>query len=178
VNIGILFYHDGQFAEAAKYYEFAFAYCDSTEEDFYERWNEWGEALYWTEGRRHEAYDKYRHALRLAEGQRSLRPRDAKLIGHISGLHAMLDNRNEAITLAEEAVALAEEDGFVMLLACYTYEKLGDRENALHYAGKALRNKFPLRRMRAEPMLWELVQDVRFRQMIEGIHESAVESSD
>ena len=179
VNIGILFYSEGQFAEAVKYYEFAFAYCDSTTDaDFYQKWNQWGEALYWTEGRRHEAYDKYRHAIRLAEEQRRFRPRDAKLIGYLSGFHAMLDNRDEAIALAEEAATLGEEDGFVHLLVCYTYEKLGDREKALHYAGKALRNKFPLRRMQAEPMLRDLVQDVRFQQMIDGIEESSDERSD
>jgi serine/threonine-protein kinase len=177
VNIGILFYHEGLFAEAAKYYEFAFAYCDSTDKNFYQKWNQWGEALYWTEGRRHEAYDKYRHALRLAERQRRLQPRDAELIGYLSGLHAMLDDGARAVALAEEAAALTEEDGFVQLLICYTYEKLGDRENALHYVGKAVRNKFPLRRIQAEPMLKDLVQDVRFQQMIAGIEESNHESS-
>jgi serine/threonine-protein kinase len=174
VNIGILYYYDGLYAEAAKYYEFAFAYCDSTtDENFYMKWNHWGDALYWTEGRRHEASDKYREALRLAEQQRRQRPRDANLIGYIAGLYAMLDRKDEAVRHAEEAAALAEEDGFVQVLLSYTYEKLNDREKALHHAGKALRNKFPLRRIQVEPMLRDLVQDTRFQQMVDGIDDAS-----
>jgi hypothetical protein len=89
----------------------------------------------------------------------------------------MLGDRNKAVALAEEAAALAEDDGFVLLVVGYTYEALGERENALHHMGKAVRNKFPLRRIQAEPMFRDLVQDVRFQQMIDGFENSSGESS-
>jgi serine/threonine-protein kinase len=176
MNIGIVYYYDGKFDEAAEYYEFSFAYCDSTERDFYIKWNSWGEALYWADGRRHEADDKYRQAVRLAEQQRQIRPRDPELLAYLAGLYAMLDERDKALAFAEDAASLVEEDGFVLLLLSYTYEKLADREKALHYIGRAIRNDYPVRQITVEPMLRDLVQDVRFQELVEAIEESAAQN--
>jgi serine/threonine-protein kinase len=166
-NIGALYYFEGLYAEAAKYFKFALEYCDSTDFDYYIRWQDWGAALYWVEGKKEEAKEKFDRAVELAEQQLALRSTDARLLAYMAGCYAMIDNRARALTLIDEASALDQEDALVLYLIGYAYEKLGDRERALQYIATAVRFRYSLAQITADPLLEDLTKDIRFQQLIE-----------
>jgi len=167
--IGSVAYQQAQYAEAVRYYEFALTYCDSTDADQYIRWNDLGDALYWTEGRREEAYPKYSRALALAERQEAKGEAAPDLLAYIGGLHAVLGHADSARTYAERAAALAGTDGAVMLTIGWTYEMLRDRDRALHYIGQALRFGLPPDRVENEPLLKDLTQDEIYQRTLAGL---------
>jgi tetratricopeptide (TPR) repeat protein len=166
-NIGALYYLDGLYEDAAKYFKFALEYCDSTAADHYQRWQDWGAALYWVEGRRDESLEKFRRAIELAERQLALTPEDSELLVYAAGCYAMVGDRQRALALIDEVETMGTEDPFISFIVGQTYEHLGDRERALHYIAKAVRLNYSLAQVRAEPLLKDLTQDIRFKQLID-----------
>jgi tetratricopeptide (TPR) repeat protein/TolB-like protein/predicted Ser/Thr protein kinase len=166
VNIGTLYYLDGLFEEAAKYFKFAMEYCDSTAPDYYQRWQDWGAALYWVEGRREEASAKFRRAVQIAEAQLQQTPDDIELLAYTAGCYAMLDDREHALALVDRVTRMGKDNPMVAYHVGWTYEKLGDRERALTYLTEAVRLHYSIAMIRAEPLFRDLVEDIRFKQLV------------
>jgi len=61
-----------------------------------------------------------------------------------------------------------------MFILGQTCERLGDRERALHYIASAVRLKYPLSWIEAEPLLGDLTKDIRFRQLVDATAGEAV----
>jgi hypothetical protein len=61
---------------------------------------------------------------------------------------------------------LVEENSRVMYSVGSAYEKLGQRELALHHIGNAVRHDFPRGVIESVPVLRELVKDPRYKELI------------
>jgi len=169
-------YHlERNFADAAKYFQFALEYCDSTASGHYLRWQDLGEALYWVEGRRPEAERAFRRAIALAEEQLDKTPGDAKILAYAAGCYARIGDRSRAQSLVERAVAVGSEDPQTMVTIGNTFEQLGDRERALHYIARAVRLDYPLSWIEADPSFEDLTKDIRFRQLVDATAREAAE---
>ena len=150
------------------YYKFALEYCDSTDANFYQKYQAWGYALYWVDGRRDEAFEKFRRSIELGERQRRDTPDAPVLLAYLGSAYALLGEDARAEPLIERAASLTDDDELVMYLVGTCYEKLGNRERALHHLGNALRHRYSLAQIKAEPLLDDLVRDIRFQQLAEG----------
>ena len=173
-NIGLLYYLERYFAESEKYFRFALEYCDSTASDYYQRWQDWAGALYWVEGRKPDADAAFRRAIALAEEALKKTPDNVELLAYTAGCYAMVGDRSRALSLIDRVVATGSEDPHIMFIIGQTYERLGDRERALHYIASAVRLKYRLSWIKAEPLLEDLTKDIRFQQLVEATAGEAV----
>ncbi len=162
-NAGWVLYYENRFADAARYYEYALTYCDSTN---YKVWGNLACALYWAEGEREKGIAAYHRAISLAEKTLQDKPDDSETIGRLADYYAMTDDRNNAYRMIERAGDAADAD-LAYRLAC-AYEKLGDRERALDSVDRALRDRFPLRQIEVDPLFRDLVRDARFRPLAQA----------
>lgn len=119
-------------------------------------------ALFWSNTNRGEALEHYRRAAELAEQERTRDPRNARLLANMSGLYASIGDTARSNALIRQALALSPENRDVALRAAETYEKLGDREEALRLVRKTLRLGYPPDFVRRSPELAALRADPRF----------------
>jgi tetratricopeptide (TPR) repeat protein len=171
-NLGWVTYHEGQFRESVRWFEFALEYCDTTK---FETWAYLASALYWTGDGRERSLRLYRRAIDLARKKFAEAPDDAYTAASLADFFAMVGDRENALSMIE--VAAGSSDGAVLCRLAQVCEFLGDRVRALQFAGEALRRNYPLFDMTTEPFLKEMVDDPRFQQMVEGAKASAEEAN-
>jgi serine/threonine-protein kinase len=163
-NTGGLLYYEGRFQDSAKYYEWALDYCDSSD---YGNWGNWAGSLYWTEGRRAEALEKYTRAIALAEQALAVQPGDVVVMAHLADYHAMAGNEAQAVAMVERLEERASDDVEVLYRLACAHAKLGDRARALHYSWNAVQRGYPRLGIEREPLFRDLVRDDRFRRMFD-----------
>jgi tetratricopeptide (TPR) repeat protein/TolB-like protein len=162
-NVAVTLYFERRFAEATKYYEFALAYCDTTEHLV---WGDLARALYWTPDGKDRATFYYRKALALARGESEANPDDVALMAFVIDYNAMVGNETDARSLIGQIKPLLKDDAGAMYRVGTTCEMLGDREAALDLIGNAIRHGFPIPEVTGDPMLAQLVTDPVFLAMI------------
>ena len=167
-NLGILYYIEGRYVDAATMCEKALEIDDSN----YKTWANLANAYYWIPGRRSEAIERYRGAARLAEEVRKVNPRDARLLATLATYYAVLGEKEKTLSLIEKALEIAPDKVFVIYFVSYSYEHLGDREKALHWMGKALDMGYPAEEILRDPFLRELRGDERFQRLLHEFREA------
>ncbi len=91
-----------------------------------------------------------------------LSPQDATLQSALGVLYAKLQDRSNALTHLDTAVALSPKDSSVLARAAKAYETLGERPKALEWTAKALANGYALDSLKNDPVLHKLLDDPRF----------------
>jgi Tfp pilus assembly protein PilF len=74
-----------------------------------------------------------------------------------------LGDRREALSLLEQALEISPKDVLLMGSAATIYETLGDRDKALEWIAKALRNGFRVENIDNDPGMAALRADPRFQ---------------
>jgi len=161
-NVGYVLYFENRFADAARYLEHALDYCDTTQ---FDPWANLASALYYVEGSQERAKALYRKAIRIASPRMETVPDDAVTASWLADFHAMLGNRDEAMRLA--GLAENSNDAGTLYRVAEVYEFFGDRARALQYLERALDLGHPMYEVVNEPIFAQLVQDSRFRQVLE-----------
>jgi tetratricopeptide (TPR) repeat protein len=162
-NVALTHYFEGHFEDAAKYFEFALQYCDTTTDV---PWGDLARALYWTSTGRPRAVSLYNKALLLARASLQEHPDDVQLMTSIMEYEAMSDNAAGAREMIERVRPLLKDDGHAMYRVASVVEKLGERTAALDLIADAIRHEFPIAEIRGDPMLKELTEDPRFLEMV------------
>ncbi len=166
-NVGTIYYfrkHD--YAEAARYFEQALALNDQN----YNIWGYLASAYQWTPELRHKADDAYRRAIALAEESlREVNPNDAQVLVVVGTYYAGLGDSTSAAQYLERTLAQAPTDFNTLFDVAFTYEVLGNREQALHYMQAAIEAGYPVADIQQEPRLHQMHEDPRFVQMVAGI---------
>lgn len=164
-NIATVLFLKGDYKSAADYFELALspAYCDSTN---FMNWGNLASALYWAEGTRPEALKKYRRAILKAEDALKATPDSPEIIGYLIDYYAMTGDDVRAREMIRRAEPFLMKDSSVMYRVGSAYEKLGDRDLALHQLGNAFRHGYPLPQILRDPVLRDLVTDDRFQELI------------
>ena len=160
-HLAALQFSKGRYTESARTLERATA----TGTRDYRPWRNLGAALYWAPGERAKAADAYRRAAVLAEEERRLDPRNARLLAHLADCYGMLGEAGSARGLAAEAVGLAPEDRRVASLVAGVYEHLGDRDAALRWLAVALRHGHPPGDIDSDPTFEALRKDPRWERL-------------
>jgi eukaryotic-like serine/threonine-protein kinase len=162
-NVAVTHYFEGNYAEAAKYFQFALEYCDTTQDG---PWADLARALYWTNDGRPRSITLYKKALRLAESALNHNPDDVDLMASVIDYQAMVEHADTATAMIERIKPLLKDNERAMYRVGTVEEKLGHREAALDLLGDAVRHGFPVPELRGDPMLKSLMSDSRFQQMV------------
>jgi serine/threonine-protein kinase len=163
-NLGTLYYKEGAYASAARTYETALDLNDKN----YLVWGNLAAAYYWAPGEREKAKKAYQHAIELAEQVLTVNPKDADVLSQLAGYYAMVGERTRSQSLIKKALSFASGNSQVMYVVGAAYEQMGNREEALHWIGEAVRNGYSLAEIEHEPELRELMADKRFQSLLQN----------
>ncbi len=158
-NLATLYFYQGRYADAARMYEKALEFNDR---DFLV-WGNLASAYYWNPAERVKAYETYKRAEELAEKKREVNPRDLDVLSDLAGYYAMTGDSARALSLLQQIVDLKPDGLKVFFRIGATYERLGRREPALQWIGKALEEGYSLAEIERAPSLRELRKDARFK---------------
>ena len=156
-NLASLYYFDHNFEDAARAYENLLALQDTD----YRIWGFQANAYYWS-GERAKAREAWKKMISMAEEQLAVNPLNAVVLGALAGAHAKIDEREQALAYVERLLALKRKSADSLLDVAVAYERLGERDLALHFLGEALDNG--LKRSSVERMPWldDLRDDPRY----------------
>ncbi len=156
-NLGILYYMNHRFLDAAQMYEWAREYSPQS-------WEVVGylaASRYWIPGERERAIALYREGTEMAEERRTAAPNDARLLALLAGFYA-ITNRDSVSSVAEGAITLMPNDADVRYRAALAYDVAGDRERALTHLARSIDLGHSIRQIETEPFLDELRKDPRY----------------
>ncbi len=159
----VYYYNTADYTKAARMYERTLDYNDKD----YTSWGNLGSAYYWSSGERDKAANAYTRAIRLAEEQLKVNPKDPEVLSALGAYYSDLEDKEKAFKFIGEALLADAKNVQVMFRAGYIYEHMGDRDKALQWIEKALINGYSLSEMEHEPGLRELCSDVRFQKLRE-----------
>lgn len=112
-----------------------------------------------------DALDNYRKSIELAAPLLAATPNDHRLLANVASYHAVVGNRDQALSLIRKAIALRPDSPDVANRAVAVYEFLKDREGALKWAANAVKNGYPLETLKSDPELAGLRADPRFNKI-------------
>ena len=162
-NLGTLHLDAARYAEAAQMYERALRINDREDT----MWGNLARAYAKMPKMKQEAENRYRRAAETAEEKLKVNARDATVLSRLATYYAALGEGPKALEKLAQAAAIAPKDVEVCYRAIQIYEELGDREQALQWAAKALDLKFPQSRMEENPGLKALVADPRYKRTVQ-----------
>jgi tetratricopeptide (TPR) repeat protein len=157
-NLGTVYYTLGQYSEAARYYEKAIQ-MNSRE---FLWWHNLAAAYQWSRNPE-KARPAFQRTAELGEEQRRVNPRDPALLIFLADAYSYLNQPLRARELLQQGLALAPDDVPNMFQASMIYEKLRDRNLALHWIAKAVKGGFSRDLIETEPTLAQLRLDPRFQ---------------
>lgn len=106
-----------------------------------------------------KAAEARRREIPLLEQTIQQHPRDAEPYAQLANLFAEEGQKEKAIANMRSALALAPNDPRVLNLGADTYEKLGNRKQAIEYLGKAIRAGYTKDELIADPELQDAMSD-------------------
>jgi tetratricopeptide (TPR) repeat protein len=163
-NLATAYFHQKQFAEAARTYEEAV----KLDERDYQLWGNLGDAYFWAPGKRADAVRAYQKASTLAKAKLLVNPRDAHLLGDLAIYHAMLQERSAATAYLGQALKIAPDDGDLRFKAALVYNELGETGKALESLGKALVAGYSPSKVHDTPDFDHLRSNPRFQELFRG----------
>jgi serine/threonine-protein kinase len=160
-NLGTLSYIQGQYDEAARWYERALTHNAN---DHVVTGN-LASAYYWSAGNRTKAGPLFERAIDLASRQLEVNADDAEVMALLGGYYAMAADTVKAVRFAERSLRSGPTDASIMFRAGTTYEQIGDRARALEWIGRSLAAGYSISEVQNQPELRSLYDDPRYRSL-------------
>lgn len=113
-----------------------------------------------------KAAEVRRHEIPLLEQSVQQHPRDATGFANLADLFALDHEREKALSNLRTALALAPDDPGILAGAADVYESLGDRRQAISYAGKSLQHGGTKAQLIADPELQEALNDPNMKALL------------
>lgn len=158
-NLGLIYYRKGRYADAAGMYEWAIQF-DSPHRD-YTAWGNLAQA-YSRMDSVEKADANFRIAIQKAEARRQKNRDDPIVTAFLAGYYADVKDREKANQRIKEALDMAPKNPEVLFRCGHAFAKLGEREKALMWIGKAIENGYPVDEIQRDPELEALRRDARF----------------
>jgi tetratricopeptide (TPR) repeat protein len=151
-----------QYAEAAQIYEAALK-LDDRRSDW---WGNLGDAYYWAPGKRERAAPAYQKAVSLANGELKVNPRNASLWGYLATYHAMLGDKQQALSCLEHALRLAPKESELLFNAALVHNQFLDTQETLKWLRKAVAAGYSATAVNDTPNFQNLRTNPRFVEML------------
>jgi eukaryotic-like serine/threonine-protein kinase len=133
-NLGGAYFFLHRFEQAARDYEEGLRF-DKTS---WLSWGNLGDANYWVPGKRDQALNAYREALRLTDEALRVNSRDGLALAYRATYLAMLDQKQQAVASLHKALAISPEDPDVQFRGAIVYNHFGDTDQTLKSLRKAV----------------------------------------
>ncbi len=160
-NLGTLYFNEGKFREAATMYEKALVIRGTNSRV----WGNLGVA-YHASDQKAKAKEAFAQAVTVAEQQRTINPRDTRLLIDLAGYYGMLGERAKGLAVLELVLKAPPTDADSMERIGDSFEDLGERERAIEWIGKALKAGFSVATLEEGPALRDLRSDKRFTKLL------------
>jgi serine/threonine-protein kinase len=131
-------------------------------------WGTLGDADYWAPGRRQQASDAYREALRLSGEQLRINARDGRILAYRATYLAMLDRSKEAFDALQRALSISPKNPDVQFRAALVYNHLGDTSRTLQRLQAAMALGAAASSVRDTPDFDHLRDDAQFQALLGG----------
>jgi serine/threonine protein kinase/tetratricopeptide (TPR) repeat protein len=162
-DLGTAYFQLHRFAEAADTYQKGLA-LDKQD------WLIWGnlaDALYWTPKRRKEALKPYKNAISLCEAKLKVNPNDAYPLAFLASYHAMLDKKQAALKVLNQAIAQNSTIPEVSFRVAVVYNHFGDTDDTLTWLEKALKAGYSKSMVQTAPDFEALHDDPKFQALLQ-----------
>jgi serine/threonine-protein kinase len=153
-NLGALYDREGKYEQAAEMTQKAL----TMNAENYLVWSNLRIDYEWLK-QPEKAAEARRREIPLLEREMQQHPREAEPYAQLANLFAEDGQREKAIAHLRTALALAPANPRVLNLGADTYEKLGDRKQAIEFLGKALRAGYTKDELISDPELQEALSD-------------------
>ena len=162
-NLGIIYQEQKQYSQATDMYEHA----ARLNQNDYRVWINlaYMYSLLPDRGDPKAAYDS---AIVLAEQNRQINPYDPLLLCYLADCYLAIGAAAKAVSLVDQAVALAPGVGEVLIRASLVYEAAGRRADALTAVAGAIARGFSIEQIRSRPELGNLLIDPRFDSIVKA----------
>jgi serine/threonine protein kinase/tetratricopeptide (TPR) repeat protein len=157
-NLGTVRFNQERYSDGARMFEKATELNGGD----YRLWRNLAAAYYWAPGERARARAAYEKAVALAEQQREVNPRQAKLLADLADCYSMLGQAGKASELARQALAIDSADPSLLFTVGTAYEQAGDRAGAIDLISRALKAGYEAEAVNRAPGLSALRKDDRF----------------
>lgn len=162
-NLGTALFALGDYSGAAEAFEHAVS-ADKGSPSHYLKWANLGDALRWIPGRSAASRDAYRQAAELLRLQLARKAGDPTDLSRMGLYAARLGDKQAAVAMSEQALAVAPVNADNHFRAAMAYELIGQRSAALDEIGQAHAYGYPLNLINTEPDLLALRRDPRYLQ--------------
>jgi serine/threonine-protein kinase len=178
-NLGVLYYFDGRFADAAAQFETA----RDLNRTYSIYWGNLADAYRWAPGLADKAPNTYEEAIKRTQEEIRTNPRSAAAHARIAMYWAALGfmekdaaaaaaDRRQAASEIARAISLDPSDGGVQYRAALVYEQGDRRELAVAALRSAIRSRYSLEEIRRAPPLKELIRDSRIQRLLDNVKRS------
>lgn len=161
-NLGVTYFYLHRFPEATEAYQKAVSMVPAD----HILWGNLGEALYWTPGKQDEAQRALAQALKLADDDLRVNPKDVDTLQDSAGYYAMLGNQRKAEACLGRALALTPNDPETLAKAAIVNSLLGRAKESFEWLEKARAAGFGPERIRDDPAFDNLKGDSRFQAIL------------
>ena len=163
-NLGNVYFSMRKFEEAARSFEEGL----KLEKSSWLSWGNLGDACYWAPGRRQQASDAYREALRLSDEPLRINARDGRIWAYRATYLVMLDRNKEAADALQRALSISPKNPDVQFRAALVYNHFGDTGRTLQRLQEALASGATASSVRDTPDFDHLRTDPRFQAILRG----------
>jgi len=168
-NMGWVAYYGGDYAESARFYEFAIEYCDTTD---FELWGNLGAAQYWADGLRERSRSSFHRAIHHGEHELARDPENHMLIAQLISYYALSGDVPNARRMMRYGEVHAGEVADVLFSIAGAHELFDERAPALRYLGAAMRHGYSIPEIETTPSLAGLVEDPLYIELKNSIIEA------
>jgi len=131
-------------------------------------WGNLGDAYYWAPGRRQQAKDAYREALRLSDEKLRVNARDGQVLAYRATYLAMLERKKDATDSMQRALSISAKDPDVKFRAALMYNHFDDTDRTLQSLRDALVSGLAASTVRDTPDFDHLRDDSRLQVLLRG----------
>ena len=167
-NLGVLYYKEGNYDKAAQMYREALKINNND----YLMWGNLAVAQHYIPGKSNESLETYNKAISMAEKEMKVNANDPEIISNLAGYYADVDDTTNAIELLNKSLKIAPDNSAVMYRAATISEHFKNREKALYWIKKALKNGYSRSEIEQEPELKELTSDGRYKQLVSELNKN------
>ncbi|MDX1585396.1 MAG: protein kinase [Balneolaceae bacterium] len=163
-NMGLYYYYvTKNYEDAIRMYEKALEYQKTD----YRVWGALGYAYHWSGKDTVKVREYMTEAIALAQKELEINPNDNEVISQLAGYHEVLGNDDKCRDLLQQLTSLEDPDAYTRISIIDLYERLGNRDAAIEWAEKSVKEGYSLGMLNSLEEVDSLLGDPRMKKLME-----------